>query len=655
MRICAVMKYPPIEGGVSARCYWLARALAKRGHQVHVVTNAGEVEDSYRIWICRRDRELLEASFDNGGRVTVTSSGMRRRETYHIPRSNPFASKLAGLATEVVRRERCDVLFSYYYEPYGLSGHLASLWSGVPHVVQHAGSDQGRLLNHPELSLAYREMLRRAAMVVTPSHWLEGLGIPPARLARVGVNFLPGRHFYPEATTMDVDAVLSELAWHPFVRNTSPWRADLPTFGVLGKVAELKGSYDLVAALARLRARGEEFNLLAMVAGADRDRFLAAVDDAGLHQRTWTLPLLPHWHVPSFLRACTAVCFLERRFAIPAHRPGIPQEILACGVCAVLSGEIAEKQQFRRRLRAGENVLVVEDPTNLDELVAVLELVVRDPDRARAMGAAGASLVEADGEDELGKAYEALFQAAVEGTGRDRSATGGAVREPGRSEDEVTVADARALLSRHAPATVRLMAPELGKALEKQRAARSGPEPAAPQVAYLAIDEVVREHAADDADPRLEFARFERDVLWLAVDLEGPAGIPQFPRPAGAPALGPPPGGESRRPVRSNWLRISAYPEGIERAIRAVSLGAEADLADLNGSERVGYLFHKRGDLTRHVYRVNRATRELIELCNGSRTIAEIDAGLAQRGVRSQDRTAETIDRLEREGILYLW
>jgi hypothetical protein len=40
MRLCLIGKYPPIQGGVSARTYQLAHGLARRGHDVYVVTNA---------------------------------------------------------------------------------------------------------------------------------------------------------------------------------------------------------------------------------------------------------------------------------------------------------------------------------------------------------------------------------------------------------------------------------------------------------------------------------------------------------------------------------------------------------------------------------------------------------------------------------------
>jgi hypothetical protein len=109
------------------------------------------------------------------------------------------------------------------------------------------------------------------------------------------------------------------------------------------------------------------------------------------------------------------------------------------------------------------------------------------------------------------------------------------------------------------------------------------------------------------------------------------------------------------RPVRSNWLRISQHPANIERAISVVSRGAEPDIADLMGSDRVDYIFHKRGDLTRHVFRVNQATRHLIDLCDGSHTVTQIDSALAEHDIQSDGRTAEAVSRLAREGILYVW
>jgi len=55
MKICTIGKYPPIEGGESSKLYWLAKALGEKGHEVHIVTNAWEVETKYREQITGDD------------------------------------------------------------------------------------------------------------------------------------------------------------------------------------------------------------------------------------------------------------------------------------------------------------------------------------------------------------------------------------------------------------------------------------------------------------------------------------------------------------------------------------------------------------------------------------------------------------------------
>ncbi len=102
MRICAVVKSPPIQGGVSTQTFWLARALAQAGHHVSVVTNASEVEAAYRLWIPPGDERMLEGDFGSGS-VSVRFSGLHPEHLTHIPYTNPFVTKLSSLATEAVR------------------------------------------------------------------------------------------------------------------------------------------------------------------------------------------------------------------------------------------------------------------------------------------------------------------------------------------------------------------------------------------------------------------------------------------------------------------------------------------------------------------------------------------------------------------------
>src|SRR5438093_12890963 len=116
---------------------WLSRGVSELGQQIHVVTNAMEVEDEYRIYMDEDDRASYEPPGQSGGFVQVHHAQTSPFGLTHIPQSNPFVAKLSSVATQVVRRHDCDVLFAFYLQPYGLAAHLVSHWTGVPYMVKH--------------------------------------------------------------------------------------------------------------------------------------------------------------------------------------------------------------------------------------------------------------------------------------------------------------------------------------------------------------------------------------------------------------------------------------------------------------------------------------------------------------------------------------
>jgi hypothetical protein len=81
VRICIVGKFPPIQGGVSMRTYWAAHALAMRGHDVHVVTNAKEVRPPYRMHMRAQDWKRCEAVRQRVGCGTGPILSMARNPT----------------------------------------------------------------------------------------------------------------------------------------------------------------------------------------------------------------------------------------------------------------------------------------------------------------------------------------------------------------------------------------------------------------------------------------------------------------------------------------------------------------------------------------------------------------------------------------------
>lgn len=626
MRICLIGKYPPIEGGVSAHTYWLARGLAERGHEVHVVTNADEVEDDFRMHFEEQDGDWMQPSFPGGGRVRLYEPApLDQRAMGHIPQANPFVTKLASLATDVIRRHACDLVLAYYFEPYGMAGWLASRWTGRPLIVKHAGSDLDRLMNVPDLATAYRELLRSADAVVTQPGLLarfEGLGVDPSRLA-VDVMFNVPRAFFNGAAV-------------PRARPS----AAATVVGVYGKIGLSKGSFDLVAALGRLAAQGVDVSLAAMV-GASQGRHLqTALEQAGLRERTAILPMVPNWRVPGFLRACDAVCFLERDFPVAVHGPIVPREILACGTCLVLSGEIASKQRYRDRLVDGRNVVLIDDPRNHDALAAALRRIAQEPSRAREIGRQG-ELLSRSLEDHA--AFVGRWEELIERVaGQRRSLGSTACARP-----DVDPAGAAPALFDY----LHRIWPDLLTGLHPSPDSRGAQQAA---LDLLRGAEARLRERARGGEPTAPAARAADLVAYACERLAARC------QPDDAPAAFPVQDRLKRgpfsldtvamlRPVRGTSLRVVEFLHDVTASRCLDSVGSAAvatepvvdDLPEITAGP-VLVAFHRSPALVPCELRIDRATRALLALCDGSRTTTDIVAELCRLfGARSASAQAD--------------
>jgi glycosyltransferase involved in cell wall biosynthesis len=407
VRLCVIGKVPPIQGGVSRETFWDCHALSSAGHHVHIITNANEVEQPFRI------QEGFYA--DQPGSDPRSVSAVRVHHTKsdpvllrHTPFSNPYISKLAGKATEVIEEYGpFDLIFGYYLEPYGMAAQLTSTWTGVPFGLRHAGSDITRLFRHDGLGRSYQKIARRADFWLAPGltrRGLHHLGIPYDNIYLPAKHSVPTEYFNPQAKPLDIPVLEERVRRNRRAGGESSaqptFDPSAPTIGVYGKLGETKGTYDLLEAFSLARRATGRSNLVIVSSGPEPDlrsvRQLARnleIDDS-----LTVLPFMPLWLVPSFITACDAVTFLERDFPIAVHRPFVPREILACGGCLILSREVATYQSYADRLTHESNCLLV-DPLDHTDLAASLSLVIDDPAAARDIGARGYAQISQGLED----------------------------------------------------------------------------------------------------------------------------------------------------------------------------------------------------------------------------------------------------------------
>lgn len=367
MRVCLIAKYPPIEGGESAKCYWLAKALGERGHEIHIVTNAWEVESIYREQL---DGDDLGGAYQPKG-VYLYCTDPFMNPAY-IPYSKPYTEKLASLAIDVIREYDLQLVDSWYILPYVVSGFLAKVITGRPQIMRHAGSDMSRLFASPYLQTLFISIFERVDRIVTYPRMKEkflALGIPEEKM------------FYNTKVSIDTRAFNPEIEPSDLSRYTDKEFRNRPVITYIGKIGVTKGIYELAEAASLIK---EDFLLLFVSNGKGLERFRKFVEELGLREKTAFINFVPPWRIPNIIKRATCVVIPEREFPVKEHSPILPREVMAVGRCLILSEEIYLKQSFQG-IKSGENVLVV-NPKDIKQFREALERVINNPDYAEKIG-----------------------------------------------------------------------------------------------------------------------------------------------------------------------------------------------------------------------------------------------------------------------------
>lgn len=385
MKICIISKYPPIEGGVSSKVYWLAKALGEHGHEVHIVTNALEVEDEYREVLDTNDphyrpKNVYVHNTDPSPTIKANPS--------HIPFSKMYCEKLASLAIEVIEENDIQVIDSWYLIPYCVSGYLAKSFTNIPHIIRHAGSDLQRLYPSPYLQSLLRKVIKSADGIITnqsTANFFNNLGVSPSKIFLTQPLYVDTTAFNPDVAPFNLE---------PYITGQK-YFSGIPIIAYIGKIThhfETKGLPELLKACSMIK---EEFLLLFVSNGKKLAEFKKLVENANLTKKTCFLPFLPPWQIPSLIKTCTCIVALENRSSpiLSYHVPAIPAEAMATGRCVLMSKEIHEKELYKK-FENGKEVLVV-STTEIYEIKETLEKLIRKPAIAETIGA---------------NAYEALSQ-----------------------------------------------------------------------------------------------------------------------------------------------------------------------------------------------------------------------------------------------------
>ena len=335
--VLLIGKFPPAQGGIAARTYWLARSLSEREIRFHVVSM---VPDVYR--------SVDSGALPDNVRVHLVAD---QQPPWFLPGSDLIVEQLVSRALEVADQYPPTLIETNYLAPFGVAALSTAKLLDVPLLVRHAGSDLAKLATWGPVRNALRAVLSSASRVVTPA------GDNP--LAAAGLSDIERIVEIPRY-------VPDPLAFAP----TEPPRGD-PQLLLAGKLNyhwRLKAIDTLFAAISTRR----EWQVRAVATGTGYEAVEQEAVQRGIARRIdWAEFVAPD-ALPELIGRTHAVWAMERPGTIPDFS-NLVSEALAVSRPCLISKEVADRSDAAW-LRQTEG-LVVANPDDPDDVALALDKV----------------------------------------------------------------------------------------------------------------------------------------------------------------------------------------------------------------------------------------------------------------------------------------
>jgi len=329
-KIALLGKYYPLEGGNASRTYWLARGLAKKGHEVHIIADRPDAEREYA---CQGDSKPIEK----------LSNLIVHRPSYdipwHIPESDDQSPALLDLTLDVIRKHKIEILDTSYLAPYGMVGHIASRITGVKHVVRHGVSDVEDFLKKGIFNSLLHGAVRSADAVITDETYADIF------------KPLNNNTFVQQPYVVDAGSFA-----------VPPAKGERKHLAVIGKINYYWDRRPLRQISDHMHNLVENYDCTCVCQGIGLQEIQKSLGKNTISAYAWPGFMAP-WQMPQFLSKVDALFVLKK----PApHSPvsNLAMEALCAGV-GVITDDADFNKHYEGIISINENQVLLIDPSEL--------------------------------------------------------------------------------------------------------------------------------------------------------------------------------------------------------------------------------------------------------------------------------------------------
>lgn len=200
MNILLIGKFPPCQGGVATKFYWLFSAFLTR-------------RDDFKFYAITIAKKPYVTSLPNhiSSRVRVIISE-NPDIPWFIPKSDLFVDQIVNLALQLAIHTQFDIIICNYLEPYLAATYIVSQLLSIPYLVFPAGSDMKKLLPCPNVSVALVAYLQQATKICLPQEKITNFKelyptISPKKILPVN-RYVPDSYAFTNSTARTNNTIL---------------------------------------------------------------------------------------------------------------------------------------------------------------------------------------------------------------------------------------------------------------------------------------------------------------------------------------------------------------------------------------------------------------------------------------------------------------
>lgn len=150
MKILLIGKYPPMQGGISSKTYWLYKYLEKKGFNFEIVTF--------------KDSDYSAQGSNGDSNISILNE---KELPWHIPSTDLLVDRLINSSLKAAESFSPDIIETNYLWPFCSVALIVSKMINKPFLIRHAGSDILKFQGDSEFREIMHGYLRNASTIVT--------------------------------------------------------------------------------------------------------------------------------------------------------------------------------------------------------------------------------------------------------------------------------------------------------------------------------------------------------------------------------------------------------------------------------------------------------------------------------------------------------